>query len=147
MDKFEALQEFFIGKDIVPKGKFDCWVEGAETAFIAKDTPDGFHLLDFEYLAVFSFEDCKQHAFIVPALAHCWLSDHDMGRDESRLGRVKENITQESKGCYSIDLQIKFIEKVYIHQDDTGQIEYNGQMWTGGALAAAIVRNVDIKNT
>jgi len=147
MEKFETLQTFFEEKNLVPKGKFDAWIEGCEITRIGKDTPDGFHLIDVEYLAVFEFEECEQHPLIIPALVQCWLSDNDSKRRDDLLGKVKMSTTQESKGCYSIDVQIKFKEAVYINQDDNGKIPYKGKMWTGGAVAAAIVEGFELEET
>ncbi len=147
MEKFAALQKFLEEKNLVPGGKFDAWIEGGEITRIGKDTPEGFHLLDYEYVAVFDFEECKQHPLFITSLVQCWLTDNDTGRRDEILGKVKMNITQESKGCHSIDVQIKFKEAAYIYQDDNGHIPYKGKMWTGGAVAAAIVEGFELEET
>lgn len=143
MEKFEALLTFLKAMRLVSDGDLDAWIETVAITRVGRQTTEGFHLLDATYQAQFDFEGCNQHALVVPTVIQCWLSDHDSSRRDDVEGKVKMNITEAEKGRYNIDVQIPFKEAVYIKEDVNGTIHYQGKKWTGGAVAAVAVTDIE----
>ena len=146
MDKFEALQTYLKSKKLVTAGKFDAWVETMNMQKVIKQTPAGLHFFNVQYEAMYTFEECQQHAMVIPALVQGWLSDFDGTRKDELEGRPKLNVIAERPRVYNVDVQITFIEKIFIHEDVNGAIEYDGKKWTGGETALSLATQIDVIN-
>jgi hypothetical protein len=135
MNKFEDFQSHLNELNIVGKGKFDAWVETIKTEKVGKATADGFHLCNLKYEANFSFENCNQDPVAIFALVMMWLSDNDPQRRNGREGEPTFNATPVGKGLYHIDIQINFIDEIYVSKSETGTFDFRGEKWVGGKAA------------
>ncbi|MEH6649977.1 MAG: phage tail protein [Motiliproteus sp.] len=116
-ENFESFQE---GGELQPGG--------------GNETEQGWHQADWKYRAVLAFERIPaSSAGLLLALVQAWLDENDPDRSDHELGNPQGQIDLDDNNKFAdVELTLDFVDPIYLVQDDSGPIVWNGQQFNFG---------------
>ncbi len=134
----EKFRDLLLSSGLVQKNKLDAYVLDQELEKVMGEDEHGILLGYKTYNAMYEIEKYTGGQDEINALVILFLDDCDEWREEFELDEASIDVS-DSSGCnVSLSILIPFKEPIYIHQDDHGPFEYQGEKYSLGTGEADV---------
>ncbi|MBM4867571.1 phage tail protein [Vibrio parahaemolyticus] len=150
--KLEHLTDYIIShlNSNVLDNKIDAWQENGSIVPNGEDRGNGGYIAcHWKYNAVISIEEFP-HRLLDPrcllALVACWLSDHDITRNEDELGDPDLSVDVISSEVADVAIELEMIEPIELIPDPAGMITWRGETYRVQAVEIYTAEEAELVN-
>ncbi len=150
--KLEHLTDYIVShlNTNVLDNKIDAWQENGSIVPNGEDRGNGGYIAcHWKYNAVISIEEFP-HRLLDPrcllALVACWLSDHDVTRNEDELGDPDLSVDVISSEVADVAIELEMIEPIELIPDPAGMITWRGETYRVQAVEIYTAEEAELVN-
>ncbi|MBE3743417.1 phage tail protein [Vibrio parahaemolyticus] len=150
--KLEHLTDYIVShlNTNVLDNKIDAWQENGSIVPNGEDRGNGGYIAcHWKYNAVISIEEFP-HRLLDPrcllALVACWLSDHDITRNEDELGDPDLSVDVISSEVADVAIELEMIEPIELIPDPAGMITWRGETYRVQAVEIYTAEEAELVN-
>ncbi|ULF83384.1 phage tail protein [Vibrio alginolyticus] len=150
--KLEHLTDYIVShlNSNVLDNKIDAWQENGTIVPSGEDRGNGGYIAcHWKYNAVISIEEFP-HRLLDPrcllALVACWLSDHDVTRNEDELGDPDLSVDVISSEVADVAIELEMMEPIELIPDPVGMITWRGETYRVQAVEIYTAEEAELVN-
>ncbi|EMW7176832.1 phage tail protein [Vibrio parahaemolyticus] len=150
--KLEHLTDYIVShlNSNVLDNKIDAWQENGSIVPNGEDRGNGGYIAcHWKYNAVISIEEFP-HRLLDPrcllALVACWLSDHDITRNEDELGDPDLSVDVISSEVADVAIELEMMEPIELIPDPAGMITWRGETYRVQAVEIYTAEEAELVN-
>ena len=138
MKQLIALTTFLKSLKLVPPEQLISWAEDVQAPLFFDTNNNGLECSDVRYVGHFYIERFTGDASLLIAHLTTWLmqldelTNHDRTNNDLAAPNLTITPTDDNLAVFDIDIEIEFIEHIYLIEDDNGPINYQGKKWRIG---------------